>query len=103
VTGTTADQHDQAWKRLTDLQGVPGKSQEVGPVTAEDDSALGLGKLKDLLVRGGDGERLTKRLRIMTPVSKQVLHFGWHVVVEEEFHTPDSAICSATRASISVR
>lgn len=103
LTGTTADEYDQACKRLIGLHGVLGKGQKVSSVATEDDSALGLGVLEELLVRSGDGEGLTKRLHIMTPVAQQVGHLGWDVVVEKKSHTPESAICSATSASIIVR
>jgi hypothetical protein len=39
----------------------------------------------------------------MSPKTKQMRPFNRHVVIQEEFHRPGAAICSATSASISVR
>lgn len=39
----------------------------------------------------------------MAPLSRQVGHFAWHIVIEQKLQAPGPAIRSATSASISVR
>lgn len=100
---TPANQHDQARKRLLGLNGLLGQGQKMRPIATDDEPVIFPGMAEDLFVGSSDGERLTERYDIVAPMPQQVGHFGWHVVVEQESHASGSAICSATKASISVR
>lgn len=58
---------------------------------------------KNLFIRGSHRQYVSEEQYLVPPVTQQMPYFRRHIVVEEKLHDGGPAICSATKASISVR
>jgi hypothetical protein len=97
-----ADQDDEAGTRALRFGRALRLRQKVIAVAADQDEALSLGMEENLFVRRSHGQCVCEKRSLVSPVSQNVPDFRRHVVVEKEPHDGGPAICSATRASISV-
>src|ERR1017187_1474422 len=98
-----ANQNNQTGKGLLFFNRFAREFQKMIPVATDDDSLLLLRKIENDFVGSCDWQNFPQPLRFVFPIPQQLFHFVRHVVVENKFHASVSLICSATRASISVR
>ena len=102
LSRSSPDEDDQAREKLPRFDGCPGQFEKMIAVAGDNDSLLALGKFKKLRIRRGRRQNFTQLLNVVVPVSKQMRNLAGHVMIQQKLHKV-SLICSATRASISVR
>jgi hypothetical protein len=103
MAGTTPDQDDQSGESSTGSNRALRQGKEMTPIAAHDDPLLSLGMPENRFIPGCGRKDFLQEHDIMTSGAQQVRRLDRHVVVCEESHPGGPAICSAIRASISVR
>lgn len=103
LTRTASDQDDQTGKGLLLFQRLPRQSKKVIAVAAQDDPTATLRVCENLVICCGNGQCIPELFHFVAPMTEQLRRFVGHVVIEQKPHRMPSLICSAIKASISVR